>query len=257
MNIRPKHDSRALVFQHQYGYTTKFPDEYNADNKAKNEIQPFGDVKCVLYTIRDILRDKDGLEIDMVDLESRISMAKDGTDPVRAVKEVVKNGVLPIGGTERVFPVSSYFQAHTGLFDAFDNVRSCIMLAEYPVMAYGQWFYNWGRGGVVSKGQSFSGYHCADNDGWKLKIATLSTGEPAISCEAWTGDKYYMTREVFNDWASRYGFGTLVLSTKKIDAIREKTMLETIRDAYLNVVILLLQMKVQVLEGLLSNKKKA
>jgi hypothetical protein len=71
-----------------------------------------------------------------------------------------------------------------------------------------------------------------------------------ISVQAWTGRKYYFTRDVFNWWAKTYGFDTMVLSTAEINARRDKEIKEKINDLMVNIIIILQQWKAQLLEQL-------
>ena len=252
MKILPKFDSRSKDFSFaDFGQVTSFEKEYNVDKPLNDDIQESGDVRCVLFSILDVAEDKEGVEYDIDELTSRVKIGKYGTDPKTVFKEVIKNGLLPKGGTIRFKPFNSFWTAHTGQYDAFDNVRSSLILAKYPVLVWGSWYFNW-LGGILEKGQSFSNYHCTDADGWttrmgKLKLIEIE-GEPMISLEAWTGRKYYFTREVFNWWAKTYGFDTAVLSTVEINARRDKKIMESIIDIYKNIIILM--------QELLAQKKK-
>jgi hypothetical protein len=253
MKILPKFDSRRLSF-HEYGQVAGFEDTYIVDTPIVDRIQPTSDVRCVLFSLIDIVEDKMKKKYDLEELTSRIKIGKNGTDPMVVVKEVIKNGLLPLGGTVREFPFSSYFTAHTGDMDAFNNTRSAIVLAKYPILVWGPWYSTF-LSGIVEKGTDFFNiYHCTDSEGW-AKMSLITVGdEPIIQIEAHVGRKLYFTRDVFNWWAKKYGFDTLVLSDIRIDAVRKKLLKEKINDLYVNVVILANQLIAQLLEQI--SKKK-
>jgi hypothetical protein len=233
--ILPKVDSRSKLFSfhENVGQTTYFTDEFNTDRPIPDLIQPIGNVQCTCYSVNDVEEDKEGISCDIDDLFNRVPHDNNGTDPKLVFKEAITNGLLPKNATTgRIKPFTSYFTAHTGDQDYFDNVRSSLTLANYPIITWGKWYDDWAFSTILQTGTSFHSYHCVTIEGWTQKY-----GEPQLIIEAWQGRKMYMKRSVFNTWASTWGFGTAVLSTKEIDKVRVKTVLEMIVDTLKNVAI--------------------
>ncbi len=248
MKIFPKQDSRNLSFHNYSGQTSFFEDEFNVDSIIKNDTQPSGDVACTAYMVAGIGEDKDKVEYSHYDLFNRILSNTKGADPLVTIKECIKNGLLPVKRNERVKSFSSYFSAHTGIFDAFDNVRSSLKLANYSIGLWGEWHGNWGTSHVMQKGTGFWGYHAIKCTGWKIV-----KGETVLVFDAFLGRELCMGRELFNKWASSFGFGSVVMSTQQIDKVRIKTWQEQINDLMVNLVI---QLNAKVAELLQQISKK-
>lgn len=169
---------------------------------------------------------------------------KNGADPLVVIKEVLKNGLLPIGGTKREFPFThGDIKAHIGEYDAFDNVRTKMLISKIPVLIWGPWYNNW-LGGVVKIGEIVTNYHAIDCEGWKANSIVELNGIEHLEMEAWTGRKYYFSREVFNWWVKQYGFDSRILTDDATDLLFKKDFLITI--ARLLTTIL----------GFITNKKK-
>jgi hypothetical protein len=226
--INPIIDSRSkrFSFNKKCGQVTEFAYELFTDNIPQDKIQPPGNVECTCYTICDIAQDKTGLEFQIDELFNRIPNNSKGADPKDAIKEVIKNGLLPVGGTLYYKPFSSFWQAHNGIADKFDNVRSALTIAKIPIMCWGPWYVEF-LGTILPQGKTLTGYHCVDIEGWKV-----IGGKTYLIIEAWVGRKLLMDRETFNWWASQWGFDTAVLSDATIDENRTKTIMEKIIDLY-------------------------
>jgi hypothetical protein len=74
--------------------------------------------------------------------------------------------------------------------------------------------------------------HAFTIEGWK-KV----NNEPMFMIQFWGGKRLYMPRDVFNRAMSKYGTQTWILATEEINTRRQKTILETIKDILINVVI--------------------
>ena len=225
-----KTDSRDRHY-HIFGQTTDFPLEISFDSQLPDAVQPIGDVKCTCYTTCDIANDQDKVIYDIQDLWSRIPQTAFGADPRDALKEAVKRGLLPLNSTLRLTHWSSYWRADTGGMDAFDNVRSALLLAQSPVGCATMWYSNW-HGGILTMGTQIVGGHMYAIEGWKQ-----INGEPHFIIEAWTGEKMFMPRDVFNKAVSALGCGAWVLSTKVIDDKRKKELYEKIADLLIQSIV--------------------
>jgi hypothetical protein len=209
-----------------------FPDEFSIKDNIVDLVQPIGNVMCTCYTCADIASDKDNLAYDPVDLWNRIPQTQFGATPQDALRETVKVGLLPISQSERVKPFNSYYEPHSGNFDAFDNVRSALLTCKYPIAVWTQWYREWSGLNILPVGNNGNNGHMYTAEGWKIV-----SGEPMLIIEAWLGYKVYMPREVFNKAVSVWGCGTAVLSTLQIDIDRKKTITEAILDTMKNILL--------------------
>lgn len=240
MKIIFRTDSRDKVYQQKFGQTILLPDEINLDSTLIDDVQPIGDVKCTCYSTCDIAEDQQKREFDIDDLWARINKNQFGADPREPLGQAVSQGLLPKGQGQRVKDWKSYWSALQGSRDNFDNVRSALMMANSPVMVATYWYSEWlniPALGVMPIGQNTLNGHAYVVEGWKQ-----INGEPMLIVEAWVGRKMYMPRSTFNDCTKHYGMQAWVLSTSEIDARRQKTILETIKDACINVIILMKQL---------------
>lgn len=210
-----------------------FPTEFRVREQFADYIQPVGDVKCTCITCCDIASDKDGVQYDHNDLFSRIKSDSSGAIPQDALNETIKVGLTPVGQTLKITPFKSYYEAHSGSYDAFDSVRSALMKMNYPVAVWTRWYREW-TSQILPEGQNAISGHMYDIDGWKLV-----NGEPMLIASVWTGEERYISRAVFNKAVGVWGCGTAVLSTLDINIDRKKTILEALIDAIKNLIILL------------------
>lgn len=240
-NIRLKADSRSkdFIFSKHFGNVSEFPTEYIVPTPMQDVVQGIGNVECTCITCCDIAGQKDNVPYDFDELFSRIPHSNLGASPQDALGETVKKGLLPRGLTDYVKDFSSYFSAHQGTMSAFDNIRSALLIAKYPVAIFTNWYDNWGADVLPVGNRAVSG-HMYIIEGWKL-----INGTEMLQIEAWQGRKHYMPAETLNDALSKFGCGTAVLSTDQIDSIRRKTFREQIIDACQNCIILLLKLKAQ------------
>lgn len=235
MKIILREDSRDKVFKHKFGQVVTLPDEYNSDSELLDDTQPIGDVKCTCYTTCDIAEDQQKREFDILDLWQRIPSNQYGADPRDVLKEAVSNGLLPKGQGQRVKDWKSFWSAKDGMKDVFDNVRSALYMAQSPVGVALYWCQEWlnvPAFGVMPIGKNQLNGHMFSVEGWKQV-----DGQPMLIVEAWIGRKLLMPRNVFNDAMNKYGTQAWVLSTSEIDEKRQKTILETMRDLLINVVL--------------------
>jgi hypothetical protein len=237
--IKLKYDSRDKIYQNKFGQAINFPDEINFDTQLFDDIQPIGDVKCVAYTTCDIAEDQKNLVFDIDDLWKRVGSNEFGSDPREVLGEAVKNGLLVKGESVRRKEWKSYWRADLGNKDSFDNVRSSIMISQSPIGAATYWYSNWFGFGVLPKGEGITNAHMYSIEGWKQV-----DGKPHLIIEAWLGRKFLMSREIFNESMKPFGMQSWVLSTSQIDARREKTLTETVKDILINLIIKLKELLV-------------
>lgn len=243
MPIKLRYDSRDKVFHQRFGSILEFPKEVNFDRPLYDDIQPIGDVKCTCYTTCDIAEDQDGIEYDINDLWKRIPQTPQGADPRDALGEAVKNGLLPETKTERVKHWKSYWRGDIGPSDAFDNLRSAMLLAQSPVAICSYWYKEWFDTDFLPVGKNPLSSHMYDAQGWRE-----INGEPYLVIEAWIGRKLFMNRATFNAAMKPYGMQTWVLSTSEIDVKRTRTLIEWIKDAILNLIIKLKQQQIAIMQ---------
>lgn len=227
-----RQDSRDKLHYQKFGQAVQFPDEVNFDSLQYDDVQPIGNVQCVAYTTCDIAEDQQNLTFDINDLWGRVSSNQYGSDPREVLGEAVKNGLLVVGETDRRKSWQSYWRADFGMHDKFDNLRSAILQAKSPVGVATYWYSNWPSGETLPIGVGPTNGHMYSVEGWKQ-----INGKPHLIIEAWIGRKLYMSREVFNEAMKPYGMQSWVLSTSEIDARIEKTLLETIKDLLINIII--------------------
>lgn len=232
MRIRLVQDSRDKHF-HVFGQTVDFPLTVSYDDPTiPQKIQPVGNVECTCYTSTYVAQNFTKVEYDIDDLFNRVPHNMFGANPRDVLGEIIKNGLLPRGGTERVKPYSSYFRADTGGLDAFGNTKSAQTLANSPVMIWSNWYRNWlnlGPNGVMPIGDTPVSGHMYAGLGW-------IDGEEFV-IEWWGGYTTRMPRATFNDAISKYGCGTAVFSTQAIEDIRNKTWTEAVSDYFVNAIL--------------------
>jgi hypothetical protein len=240
MNLRLKVDSRDFIHSQAFSQAVDIPEEINFDTPLPDDIQPLGDIKCVAYSVCDEAEDEFGKEFDILDLWSRVPHTQLGSDPREVLNEVIKNGLLPKGQKDRMKDYKSFYRADMGQRDPFDNVRISATIAQTSVIGAIYWCAEWlnvPAFGVMPDGKTQLNGHAFTIEGWKIV-----NGEPMFIVEFWGGRKCYMPRSVFNKAMSSYGTQTWILATEEINNKRQKTVLEAIRDACLNVIILLKQL---------------
>lgn len=234
IKIKLLQDSRDIIFARKYGQIPVLPTEYNVDTPHPDTIQPAGNVMCTAITTCDIAVDQTGVEYDWQELFSRIPSNKDGADPRDALKEAIKNGLRPTTNSLRVKHWKSFWRADDGGMDKFDNIRSAIFTAQSPIALATPWYYNWINKSILPFGDGFYGYHMYSCEGW-----TEINSEPHLIIDAWLGRKMYMSRSVCNAVMSTWGSQAWVLATDEITEKQQKTIMQKIVDALVNVVILL------------------
>lgn len=248
MKILFKYDSRDKLAHQFFGQATT--EDLNApinfdDTSIPEKIQPVGNVECTCYTACYIAQNKTKKEYDIDELFSRIPHNQFGADPRDVLSEVVKNGLKVKGTNTYEKPFSSYWRADTGLHDAFDNARSAQLIVQSPISICSYWYENWLNlppNSVMPVGvKPLSGHMYADK-GWVIKDVVNVNGQPMFVIEWWGGYTLLMPRETFNATLKPLGMTSWVLSDATIDAKRQKTYLEMIKDACINVIILLKQL---------------
>ncbi len=236
--IKLKVDSRDKEYYRRFGSVTEFEAEKDFDTPLIDAVQPPGDVHCTEYMTYGIATDETNLTFTTNDIFDHIPHDSNGADPRDSLSYAVKTGLLPDGKTDRIKKWSSYWTVHTSdIHDAFDAVRSAMTLVQSPIAIWTPWFSNWINNSVLPKGDRVGSYHAYNIEGWKIV-----NGETMLILEAWLGRKLYISREVFNDVMSYSGSNSAVLSTAEIDAIHNRNIFELIRDACLNVILLLQQL---------------
>lgn len=229
-----KIDSRDFHYYQRYGQTVDFPPELIYDNKSADYVQALGDVRCTAITTCEVTTDKTGIAYDIDELYNRIPHDSTGANPKDAIKAGIEHLRVLNGNT--VKPWTSYFKAHTGNFDAFDNVRSAITQSQNSIMIWSGWFREWAGQTILPRGITILSYHCYSIEGWKI-----INGEPMLQIEAWVGYKMYMSRDVFNDLMNKWSSNSAVLADDILTLTRDKNILETIVDAFKNIVLLIQQ----------------
>ncbi len=234
-SLKLKQDSRDKIFHQYFGQVVEFPDEINFDSPLTDDIQPLGDVKCTCYTTCGIAEDQENAVFDINDLWKRIKSTQYGADPRDVLGEAVAHGLLVEGASTRRQDWKSYWRADIGPKDAFDNIRSSLLIAQSPIGVATYWYQEWAKvdnTGVLPVGQTALSGHMYQVEGWKQ-----INGEPHLIIDAWIGRKLYMPRAVLNAALKPLGMQSWVLSTAAIDAKRSKSLLEWIKDLMANLII--------------------
>ena len=239
MKIILKVDSRSkdFHFSKHFGNVSEFPTEFLIKDVVPDVVQPTGNVECTCISICDIADDKNDVIYDYDDLYNRIPHSMFGASPQDALGEACKGGLLQVGLPVRVNPFTGYFSAHTGTMSPYDNTKSAFLLSNEKIIIYCNWYSDWGTSDVMPIGDNAVSGHMFCLDGW-----TLVNGVEMFRVSSWIGKKLYMPKETFENAVSKLGCGTAVLSTVQIDAVRSKTLAETIIDMLKNVVLLYKQL---------------
>ena len=238
MKILLRKDSRDLHFHHRFGqaFDLDVPQNFD-DSSIPEKIQPIGNVECTCYTTEYIAQNKTKKEYDIDELFSRVPHSSDGADPRDVFGEAIKNGLLIKGTQTYDKPFSSYWRADTGYMDAFDNVRSAMLLAQSPIAIGSYWYREWFNlpyNSLMPIGKTPVSGHMYAGKGWVLGTATVD-GKPALVIEWWGGGTYLMPRETFNDALKQKSMGAWVLSDKEIDEKKTRSLLEWLSDILTNI----------------------
>ena len=222
-------DSRDFDFYRKAGQTTALPTNLFFDTNVPDVVQGPGDVRCTCITVCDVATDITGVLYDIDDLFKRIKTDENGANPTDVIKEAIKNGLKRLDNGLYEKPFISYWKAHTGNFDAFDNVRSALERAQRGICIWTPWYDNWGGVVRLPKGNNVTNFHMYEIEGVKEV-----NGELVLILEAWMGRKLEVTREVFNWMMSLFFSSTAVLSTMEIDVKRKKGYIQGLIDDILN-----------------------
>lgn len=238
LKIRLKQDSRDLNSHQTFGSALSFdlPKDKNFDNpNIAEKIQPIGNVQCGIFCADYIISNQFNKNIDFDELWNRVPHSRFGVTPNDLFKCVVDYVVV---NGEKLKLYNSFYRADTDpKYDKFDSTRSAQIQTNSPVLIYTNWYDNWaglGKDAIMPIGDKPVSGHLYIGKGW-------FDGEKFI-IEWWGGYTMKMPREVFNKAVSEYGCGATVFSTLEQDEIRKKTILETIKDVCVNVVLLLKQL---------------
>ena len=240
MKILLKVDSRSkdFHFSKHFGNVSEFPTEFLVPLTEAEYLQPVGNSECVAISGCDIDEQKNTVGDDVDDLYNRIPHSAFGCVPQDGFSEMISGGFLRVGVPVRAKPFSSYFSAQQGTMSAADNMKSALMMTNYPIACYTNWYKNWNSGAdVMEVGDTAVSAHCYVIEGW-----SLINGVPMFQVEAWIGKKLRMPFDVFNTEVSKLGCGTAVLSTVVLDATRKKSIMETLVDLMQNTLLLLKQL---------------
>lgn len=241
--IRLKVDSRSkeFHFSKHFGNVSEFPTEFLVPLTENEYLQPVGNSECVAISGCDIDEQKNTVGDDVDDLYNRIPHSAFGCVPQDGFSEMISGGFLRVGVPVRAKPFSSYFSAQQGTMSAADNMKSALMMTNYPIACYTNWYKNWNSGAdVMEVGDTAVSAHCYVIEGW-----SLINGVPMFQVEAWIGKKLRMPFDVFNTEVSKLGCGTAVLSTTILDTIRRRNMLEYLIDLCENALLLCQQLYTQ------------
>jgi len=226
-------DSRDTLFHEKFGQVTDLPVQLMFDTNIPDIVQHAGDVRCTCITVCDIATDITGVLYDIDELFNRVPHDQYGADPRNAIKEAIKNGLKRLDNGQYEKPFVSFWQAHTGQFDAFDNVRSALGIAQRGIAVWSPWYYEWQFTTKLPIGQNAISNHMYEIEG-----VTEIDGILYLVIEAWLGRKLYMCRETFNALMKVSGASTAVLSTSEIDAKRTKGMWIAFLDVMKNMLLL-------------------
>lgn len=227
-------DSLDLHYFEKFGQTVDFPVDICFDTNIPDIVQHAGDVRCTCITVCDIATDITGVLYDVDELFNRVPHDQYGADPRNAIKEAIKNGLKRLDNGQYEKPFISFWTAHTGQFDAFDNVRSALQQAQRGIAIWSPWYYEWQYTDKLPVGDNAISNHMYEIEGVK-EINSI----PYLIIEAWLGRKLYMSRETFNALMKTSGSSTAVLSTSEIDVKRTKGMWTTILDLMKNMLLFL------------------
>lgn len=233
-------DSRDLHFHQKFGQVVELPTDLFFDTNVPDVVQQAGDVRCTCITICDIATDMTGKMYDIDELFNRIPHDNSGANPKDAIKEAL-NGLYCLTTKQYEKPFSSYWTAHTGRYDAFDNVRSALEKAQRGIAIWSGWYQNWNGKYKLPKGDSIISYHMYEIEGVKV-----SNGELVLILESWLGRKMEMTRDVFNWLMSESTSSTAVLSDSFVDTKRQKSVFEYIADMIANLWIQVNRLKIDI-----------
>lgn len=245
--IKDSRDKKGYMF---FGQATasELDQSVNFDDKnIPEKIQPPGNVECTIYTTTYIAQNKTKKEYDIDELFSRVEHNEFGANPRDVFKEIINNGFKVKGTDIYEKPFKSYWSAIEGDKDAFDNSRSLMLKARAPLAIATYWYREWLGllpNQVMPEGITPMNGHMYASKGWDIgKItATIVNGEPMFIIEWWGGQTNLMPRKVFNKAMESWGCGAWILADVELDEKLRIGFLTKIKDACINVIIILKQL---------------
>jgi hypothetical protein len=235
IKLRVDSRSKRASFHDIYGQVTEFPAEFDIPDKSPDIIQAPGNAQCTCISCCDVASDRDGIVYDVDDLWNRILHFDDGASPYDALSETIKGGLKPLVNSSgiRIRDFRSYRKAHTGNMSPFDNVRSCLIIANYSVIVWSKWSSDWAFSTILMKMSGFfNGGHVYRIKGWTSKF-----GKPMLKVQTYLGRIQYMSEEVFNDMIKRTGSSTAILCTEELEGKLTRSTLEYILDSLDNLIL--------------------
>lgn len=201
--VKLRVDHRDLHFHRRFGGVMEFPQESSFGANDNYEVEGSEEVDCTAESGSKVCSSQTKALYDHTFLWNNTKKDASGADPRDSMKAIVSSGMKRTDGTiDKKW--KSYYRADTGDQDAFDNVRSAMMINESSCTVATFWYENWenaNTGTILPPGDIVVSAHDYVAVDW-----TQKGGVPMMKIDAHTGETLYMTREVFN--AALYKMGT-------------------------------------------------
>lgn len=208
-----KRNSRLFPYYLTFGSTTDFLLNLSVD-AGFLDIQPYGNVACVLYTADKVKSGETGKRYDHVWLETQAhqagKMGVSGMAPQDGFSIACKGQkVVPTGEIETS---PAYFQTDLGTMDFFSNVKSAMQLEfnkgkKRPMGAGTHWYSEWQGQTLLPMGKTPISDHEWVICGWDEAHPDM------FKIDAHLGYYQYIPKDVFNSaMDATYGSVALTLA---------------------------------------------
>lgn len=232
-----KYDSRDRHAHVRFGQTASFTPESNFGFDLYSTIEPESAVSCTAYSVTKIRTSQSSLTYDIADLWSKVPSALQGADPRNTLSTAIKQGLKYLTSIQREFSLKGYYRADTGSLRPADNVRSAMTLNLSSAMMNSYWYEEWNLTpveGIMPIGKTRVSAHSYVLVDWKI-----INGQTVFLIDSHQGVKRYMPFEVLESAVAEYGCSVLMASVQEVLDKRDKSILETIKDACINLIIAL------------------
>lgn len=235
--VRLKQDSRDRHAHVRFGQTATFEPESNFGFDLYSVIEPDTAVSCTAFSTTKVRGSQTKSQYDVDNLWSLVPHGEGGADPRDTLSTAIKNGLKDFSDTGMDYGIKGYYRADTGALRTADNVRSAMTQNNSSIMINSYWYKEWNEtpvGGVLPIGKTQVSTHSYIIVDWKLV-----NGVTMFLIDSHQGVRRYMPFEVMEAALTAWGASTLMPSTQEVLDERNKTILETIRDLCVNVIVAL------------------
>lgn len=233
-----RQNSKDIHVKDYFGAIDTIPDTLELDTGISNPIEQPGAVNCTAISACDVCANQVGTLFDVDDLWALTPKSSQGATPQDSLGTLITHGLKPLNGGPRDTRWVSYFRSDGTKGDYFVTTQTSMVLTKSSTTVACNFYAEWltvGSDGVLPKGETWVTGHDFEVTGWRQ----TPTG-PQFHVKFWTGHFVWMPKDVYNEEMDRYGTGAYIPSSKTV-SIGQRTLLQTLLDAMVNLCLLLQQ----------------